>query len=173
MASKPLPIDDMTEPSEDFEVMYEINAPVIYRFMFWRTKDKMLAEDLTSNVFEKAWRSRTSFKGGSATAWLHRIAQNTLIDHWRKRQDITIEDPTAMETVSESKAHGEVLDQEFLASDLRQAMAKLSTDMRQVVELRFIEDCSVRQTAQKLGLSESNVRVIQYRALQKLKGYLQ
>src|ERR1700722_7153722 len=92
MPRRTLDTSEMADANEGFEGIYKSNADLIYRFMFWRTKDKMTAEDSTSNVFEKAWRMRGSFKGGSATAWLHRIAHNTLIDHWRKRKDATIDD---------------------------------------------------------------------------------
>lgn len=162
----------MAESNDEFETIYEANAPLIYRFMFWRTKNKALAEDLTSSVFEKAWRSRRSFKGGSAKAWLHRIARNTLIDHWRKRQDFLFEDPAHMDIASENAGPAEVLDRAMLIESLRRAVAKLPEDMRRVVELRFIEGLSAKQVGQELGLSESNVRVIQYRALRKLRSYL-
>ena len=120
----------------------------------------MLSEDLTSNVFEKAWRSRASFKGGSSTAWLHRIARNTLIDHWRKRQDLTVEDTVITEMADGQPALEDSLDQSMLISDLQNAISKLPTDMRQVVHLRFIDGLSSRRTGQKLGLSEANVQVI-------------
>lgn len=163
----------MADSSDEFEAMYESNASLIYRFMFWRTKNEMLAEDLTSSVFEKAWRSRDSFKGGSAKAWLHKIARNTLIDHWRRRPDLLVEDPASMEMVNEEAELGETLDQEILAKNLRRALAKLPEDMRQVLELRFINGLSARQVGQELSLSEANVRVIQYRALRKLRENLQ
>lgn len=172
MAGRTLRNSEMADTSDEFEAMYESNAPLIYRFMFWRTKDEMLAEDLTSNVFEKAWRSRDSFKGGSAKAWLHRIARNTLIDHWRKRHDITVEDMGALETADVSVALDENLDREMMIEDLRHAVSELPREMRQVVEMRFIDELSARNTGQRLNISEANVRVIQYRALRKLKDNL-
>lgn len=163
----------MADANDEFEAMYESNAPLIYRFMFWRTKDKMLSEDLTSSVFEKAWKSRDSFKGGSPTAWLHRIAHNTLIDRWRKRQEILVEDPAALEVPSDQAEPVEVLDRTLLVERLRQAVSTLPRDMQAVIELRFMKGYSAKQTGQKLGLSEANVRVMQYRALRKLRDYLQ
>jgi len=173
MAKQTLPDSEMEHASDDFEAMYETNAPLIYRFMFWRTKDEMLAEDLTSNVFEKAWRTRGNFTGGSAKAWLFRIARTTVIDHWRKRKDIADDGTIIDAAVSDAPALGESLDEEIAAEQLRQAVARLPRDMRSVVELRFMEGMSVRDVAAKLHLSEANVRVIQYRALQKLRSYLQ
>jgi RNA polymerase sigma-70 factor, ECF subfamily len=163
----------MIDSSDEFEVIYESNAPLIYRFMFWRTKDEALSEDLTSSVFEKAWRSRGSFKGGSAKAWLYKIAHNTLVDHWRKKHDLPVGDETVLDRAANDVAGPEVaLDRSMQAEELHRALARLPEDMRKIVELRFIERRSCRQVGEQLGLSESNVRVIQYRALRKLKGYL-
>ena len=173
MVKESLPDNEMDDATDDFETMYETNAPLIYRFMFWRTKDEMLAEDLTSNVFEKAWRSREKFTGGSAKAWLYRIARTTIIDYWRKNKDVSDDGTIIAEAVSDTPELSESLDQQMAAAELRRAVNTLPRPMRQVVELRFIEGLSVRDTAHKLGLSEANVRVVQYRALQKLRNYLQ
>src|ERR1700760_3716223 len=145
MAKQTLPDSDMEHASDDFEAMYETNAPLIYRFMFWRTKDEMLAEDLTSNVFEKAWRTRGSFRGGSAKAWLFRIAQTTIIDHWRKHKEVA-DDGTIIESApSDAPALSDALDEAMAAEQLKREVAKLPRAMRSVVELRFIEGLSVHE----------------------------
>jgi RNA polymerase sigma factor (sigma-70 family) len=173
MSKKPLSTNEMTDTSNDFERMYESNAPLIYRFMFWRTKDEMLAQDLTSNVFEKAWRTRTSFTGGSAKAWLFRIARTTLIDHWRKIKDLPDDGHIIAEAVSDNADLDQAFDQQMAVAELQKAVTKLPKGMKGVVELRFIEGKSVRETGMTLHISEANVRVMQYRALQKLRTYLQ
>jgi RNA polymerase sigma-70 factor, ECF subfamily len=162
----------MIDPSDDFEAIYESNAPLIYRFMFWRTRDTMLSEDLTSHVFEKAWRTRGNFSGGSAKAWLYRIARTTLIDYWRKDKEIS-DDEAIARVASERVELGEAFDQAMAIERLERAVARLPDEMRQVIRLRFIEGESARQVAAKLRISEGNVRVIQYRALKKLRSYLQ
>lgn len=173
MGKQSLPSSEMVDTREDFEVMYETHAPLIYRFMFWRTKDKMLAEDLTANVFVKAWRTRRSFTGGSSKAWLFRIARTTLIDHWRKIADIPDDGTIISQVISEAPEAGEVLDRELAVMRLQKAVATLPDEMQRIVELRFIDGLPAREVARRLNLSESNVRVIQYRALQKLRKHLQ
>jgi RNA polymerase sigma-70 factor (ECF subfamily) len=175
MGKKSLDTTDMIESSDDFETAYEAYAQGIYRFLFWRTKNTAVSEDLKSRVFEKAWRSRDSFQGGSVKAWLYRIARNVLIDHWRKKQDILVADTDLLpeEASSDNDNIDEKLDTEATVRELRKAITKLPKDMRSVITLRFIEGLSCREVALYLHLSESNVRVLQYRALQKLRGYLQ
>lgn len=172
MVKKSLDTTDMIESSDDFEVAYRAHSQDIYRFLFWRTNDNALSEDLTSNVFEKAWRSRDSFHGGSVKAWLYRIARNTLVDHWRKNQPLTLADTDELPETSSEDNTAERLDQAAEITHLHLALTKLPTDMRKVVALRFIDTLSCREVAARLGLSESNVRVLQYRALKKLKDYL-
>jgi RNA polymerase sigma-70 factor (ECF subfamily) len=173
MGKKPLDTTDMIESSDDFEVAYKSHAQDIYRFLFWRTKNTALSEDLSSRVFEKAWQSRSSFHGGSVKAWLYRIARNVLIDHWRKKQDIPVADTDLLHEETSSDHIEEKLDREATLQELRKAITKLPDDMRAVVTLRFIEGLPCKAVAQRLHLSESNVRVLQYRALQKLRDYLQ
>ena len=172
MAKKSLPNDEMLDSAEQFEALYKSNQPLIYRFMFWRTKDEMLAEDLTSSVFEKVWRTRQNFTSGSTKAWLYRIAHTTLIDYWRKKKDIA-DDGAVSQAVSDAAELDQALDQEMALAELQKALSKLPKEMNDVVTLRFIKGASARMTAVELNISEANVRVIQYRALKKLRGYLQ
>jgi RNA polymerase sigma-70 factor (ECF subfamily) len=172
MSKKSLPTNEMNDTPDDFDTIYESNAPLIYRFMFWRTQDEMLAQDLTSNVFEKAWRTRKNFTGGSSKAWLYRIARTTLIDYWRKKKDLAADETVISRVVSDTAALDEALDLSMAIADLRKALSKLPKEMQDVVQLRFINGLSARETATRLAMSEANVRVIQYRALKKLRGYL-
>lgn len=169
MGKESLHNTDMLESSEDFETAYETYANDVYRFMLWRTQNNELSQDLTSHVFEKAWRARTSFQGGSVKAWLYRIARNTLVDHWRKKQELIVEDTDTLQENIVNDDTAEALDKEAELQKLRQAIAGLPTEMRAVVKLRFISNLSSREVAKQLHMSEGNVRVIQYRALKKLR----
>lgn len=172
MSKKTLPSKAMDDTPDDFESMYEANHPRIYRFMFWRTKNEMLAQDLTSNVFEKAWRTRKSFTGGSSAAWLFQIARTTLIDYWRKKKEVLDDGTIASQLISDKADMGDVLDRDLALEAMHRALMKLPAEMYEVVRLRFIEALSVREAADTLNISEANVRIIQYRALKKLKDYL-
>ncbi|HTB48696.1 MAG TPA: RNA polymerase sigma factor [Verrucomicrobiae bacterium] len=172
MGNESLDNKEMLESADSFEDAYKSHAQPIYRFLFWRTKDTQLSEDLTSSTFEKAWVARKSFRGGSEQAWLYRIARNVLIDHWRKKKELFVEDTDSLQEDIQPSA-GELLDKELQLQDLRKALDTLPDAMRSVIKLRFVEGMSCKQVAKNLSLSESNVRVMQYRALKKLKEYLQ
>lgn len=163
--------EEMLESPDNFEAAYESHSKAIYKFLFWRTKDVQLSEDLTSSTFGKAWASRKSFRGGSEQAWLYRIARNVLVDYWRKKKELFVEDTDDLQADVRPSA-GELLDKKMQLHDLQKALDKLPEDMHAVITLRFIEGQTCRQVATTLNLSESNVRVIQYRALKKLRAQL-
>ena len=172
MGKKSLHTNEMLDSPDNFAAAYESYSKRIYRFMYWRTRDSALAEDLTSKVFEKAWRSRGSFHGGSVQAWLYSIARNSLTDHWRKKKDLSVEDVEVFSEAVTEDTVGAKIDEQFAARQLKVAVSKLPKTMRIVVELRFMENRSARQVAKQLGVTENNVRIIQYRALKKLRTYL-
>ena len=114
------------DTSADFEKVYAQYSEPIYRFIYWQTKNPDLADDLTSLVFERAWASRASFKGGSLQAWLYRIARNCIIDYWRKHKDLLLDDVAG---ASESIAGNALIydfDEEQLQHQLARALNQLS-----------------------------------------------
>jgi RNA polymerase sigma-70 factor (ECF subfamily) len=172
MAKKSLPTKAMDKSADDFQAAYEANSSSIYRFLYWRTRDTELAEDLTSSVFEKAWRSRKRFQGGSIKAWLYKIAQNTLIDHWRKTKERAYEDIDILPGAVSDTNLNEDVDKALALEHLQRAVNQLPENMRTVVETRFIKGWPAKKVAAKLGISEGNVRITQYRALKILRSYL-
>ncbi len=150
--------------------MYTTYADDIYRFLFVHVRDVDLAEDLTADTFTKAWNQFGSFDGRFDRAWLYAIARNCLTDHWRKKRPVPLDE--AVDVVDDGPSPDEVLDTKMRARRVVQAINGLPRDMKSVVTLRFLQGFSVRDTADSLGLTEANVRVVQYRALKKLKGVL-
>lgn len=171
MGKKTLPTDAMLESEEDFAEVYQSYQQPIYRFLFWRTRDEATSDDLTSSVFEKAWRARASFHGGSVQAWLYRIARNVLTDHWRRKQTLPLEHAELL--VNEDTVDvAEQLDADRAVAELRVALRQLPNDMQRLVELRFIEGLSAKQVGKRLHMTEGNVRVVQYRALKRIRKLL-
>lgn len=150
--------------------MYNQYADDIYRFLLVHVRDVALAEDLTADTFLKAWKQIDRFDFKHPRGWLYAIARNNLTDHWRRKRpeplgevaDLSSDDPELWETV----------DKRLEVRRMVSALAKLPEDMKSVVTLRFLQGYSVRETAEALGLTEANVRVVQYRALKKLHGVL-
>ncbi len=160
-------MDSLIDRESQFEEAYVAHADAIKRYLLWRTSEPLLAEDLTSETFAKAWRSKEKFNGGSYKAWLYRIAQNLLIDHWRKHKEVPMCD--SVEHLVSSENLLEDVTRNDDAKSLKLAVGRLPKKLRSVVELRFIEGLSAKETGEVLGLNEGNVRVLQHRALKKLQ----
>ena len=149
-----------------FTKLFHEHADALYRFAYFRVASAEQAEDIVSMVFTKAWEKRDTCDGKNTTAWLYTIARNTIIDGYRKVEPVgidTIEEPSTDDDTAE------YLDQESEKRTLMLAMGTLDDSLREIVHWRFIERLSVRDVAQRSGLTEANVRVMQHRALKKLK----
>ena len=80
--------------SEAFGVLYTLYLDPIYRYVYYRVDRAATAEDLTGEVFVRAWEALPSFKVQASPfkSWLYQIAHNLVIDHHRKQSPITIDD---------------------------------------------------------------------------------
>lgn len=153
-----------------FAKLYTTYADDIYKFLLVHVRDNALAEDLTADTFLKAWNKIDTFDWRHSRGWLYTIARNTLNDHWRKHKPVPLDEDT--EIADDKPSQEEIMDIKLSFERAAKAIARLPEEMKSVVVLRFMQGYNVRQTAEALDLSESNVRVIQYRALKKLRGSL-
>lgn len=161
--------------SEAFGQLYDLFAPRIYKFISFKVSPKELAEDILQDTFLKAWRGLVTLKLEELnfSAWLYSIARNTVNDHYRKvyRQPPPVElDEAIGVTSGESPAAAAQRESEL--EQVRQASAKLPPHYRQVIELRFIQEFSVEETAQVVGKTPLAIRLIQHRALKQLRTIL-
>lgn len=147
--------------------MYKEYADDIYRFIFVHVRDTELAEDLTADTFTSAWKNIATFDNRQPRAWLYTIARNRMNDHWRKKPTIPLDEN--IEIISESDLHEDIVDRKIQLKKVISALNTLPEEMKSVVTLRFMQGMSAKETARSLGVTEGNVRVMQYRALKKLK----
>src|SRR4030066_1083908 len=85
-----------------FGELYELHAPVVFRYLYAHLTSQMDAEDLTGEVFLKAWQSLPKYveRGIPFLAFLFRIAKNALIDHYRQNDRLESKDPEDMDGYS-------------------------------------------------------------------------
>jgi RNA polymerase sigma factor (sigma-70 family) len=153
---------------QEFERLFEDHAQRLFGFLVYRTGDRMLAEDLLSDTFERALRHRKWFdrRKASEKTWLYAIALNCVRDHLRRRaaESRALERKAASESVPESGL--ELVENH---DDLYRALATLSAEEREAIALRFGADLTVpeiaKHTKEKLTTIEGRV----YRALRKLR----
>jgi len=146
-----------------FGELYEENFSRVYAFVSRRVHNRQEAQDLTSQVFERALANirRFEWRGTPFAAWLYRMASNAIADHYHaKARELPLHDP-------------EVTDDELQQVERRATLARyverLPAEQRRVLLLRFFEGRSIREIAQQIGRSEGAVKQLQWRALQKLR----
>lgn len=159
--------------SEAFGVLYVRHMDAIYRYIFFRVNEEAEAEDLTEEVFIRAWEALPNYQQGQFpfTSWLYRIAHNLVIDHHRKRKADPLPDLELHHSGSKRSNEDNVLER-LDSAMLVDALKQLDTEEQQVVILRFIEGLSHREVADAIGKSEGASRIIQHRALAALQKYL-
>ena len=153
---------------EAFGNLYTIYVEQIYRYVFYQVKDKMTAEDITEEVFIKAWRAIDSCKGRGETfsSWLYRIAHNYTIDVLRSRQKRLARETEVTADVSYSKQEAEV---RLKRQELLEAVARLPQNQKQVIILKFIEGLDNQEIGQVMNKNQGAIRVLQMRALATLR----
>ncbi len=159
--------------SEAFGILYEQYAEVIFRYVYSHLDGRLDAEDLTEEIFLRAWRALPKYdeRGLPFTAFLFRIARNSLIDHYRQRKVVqSIED---VELQSHEAGPEEAVEVRIENGALRETLAKLREDYRNVLIFRFLSGLSPEETAEVMQRSVGAVRVLQHRALSALKDQME
>jgi RNA polymerase sigma-70 factor, ECF subfamily len=147
-----------------FVDLYDRHFHRVYAYVIRRTGVRAEAEDITSDVFERALTnlSRFEWRGVPFVAWLYRIAANALADRRRQTARDSSEPPPDVPDARES----EEIERRTMLSEL---VDRLPDAQRQVIEMRFVEEKSIREIAAALDRSEGAVKQLQLRALQNLR----
>jgi RNA polymerase sigma-70 factor, ECF subfamily len=164
--------------TEAFEELYERYYGRIFAFAYRRLHSRELAEDVTSDVFMKALDAlpRFTWQGVSVSAWLYRIANNRITDHFRRKGQsgkgmIGIEE---VRTLVDERPHPE---DRILAAlrraEVEEAIGQLSDQDQLVVTLIFYEELSSSEVAQIMGISTNLVYVRLHRALKRMRRVLE
>ena len=157
------------DPSK-FDALYERHFELVYCFVIGRVRDRSTAEDLTSEVFQKALANLSSYVSREIpfAAWLYRIATNAIADQYKRanREQYGQEDkrvPNTEATISPTEI-------EFVErqAGLFRLVEKLPENQRRVIYERFLEERSIKEIAQHLGKTEGAIKQLQFRALRTL-----
>jgi len=146
--------------------------------IYYRVRDRMDAEDLTQDVFVRAYRNIARIREPHKfRSWLFTIAVNRVNDYLRKKRVRSIfkssdEDPDVQPVTTDLQDPPEALEQ-VLKEDFWRHIGRIATKLskmeREVFMLRFLDNLNIDEIAQILKKSESTVKTHLYRALAKFK----
>src|SRR5579884_1622348 len=159
---------------EAFGQLYTIYVDRIYNYIYYKTGHSSDAEDLTEQVFIKAWEAirRFRFEGKPFAAWLFKVARNVVIDHYRTRKS----NSDLSEVISAIAHEGDTEDlAQWRASAqlLMSTIRRLTDEQQQVILLKFIDGMDNTEISATMGKKEGAIRALQYRALLALQRILQ
>jgi len=157
--------------AEAFGLLYDHYQPSVYRFLYYRTRSVVVAEDLCSETFFRALRNMSSFRwqGKDFGAWLMTIARNLATDHFkagRTRLELTTEDMGQHDDATEGPENAVLatLTNEILLESL----TKLPNEQRDCLIMRFLQGMSIAETAAALGRSDGAIKQLQLRGVRNL-----
>ena len=153
----------------DWEVAYQADLPRLYNFFRYRVGDDHVAEDLTAETFEKAWRNRHRYRYDLAafSTWLFTIAKNILADYFRKpHPEVSLD---AAIHVSDDETVEGLIQKRSDFERLSTLLAQLTDRDRELFALKYGAGLTNRTIAHLNGISESNVGTILHRVTQQLR----
>jgi RNA polymerase sigma-70 factor (ECF subfamily) len=155
------------------KVLYGRHHVRVYRFALRLTRDESVAEDLISEVFLDVWRQAGKFEGRSAVStWLLAITRFKALSVLRRRKDAELDDETAAAIEDTSDDPEVVLEKQDTGNALRQCIAALSPEHREVIDLVYYHEKSVEEAAAIMGIPENTVKTRMFYARKKLSELL-
>lgn len=156
-----------------FGDLYEKYLDDIYQYVFYRVSNRQDAEDLTEMAFLKAWQALSKNPPQEVTfrLWMYRIAHNTVIDHYRTREQLMSLDEAQDVRSGETRPESTVVQNERNAW-LKNAIGELKEEHQHVLLCRFVIGLTHSETAVVMERSAGAVRILQLRAVEALRKIL-
>ncbi len=166
----------MSGNQPDFADLFRDHHARIYRYVRYRVRDELLTEDLTAEVFERAFRNRERYDPRLAafSTWITRIAHNVVSDHLareatRAQHEAGPADGWDHVPSAEASPEAQILAREAVKR-LLACLERLNARDREIVALRFGAEMRTKDVAALLDIKEHTVSVIVLRALERLRG---
>ncbi len=148
---------------DNLKILFERHHVHVYNFLYKMSRNKMLSEDITQDVFYKLMKYRNSYNGGNFVSWLFTIARNSLKSHFRKNN----ENHDNVDDYHYKLKADQVENEDY--SHLQKALAKLEVSDRELLVLNRFQEIKYAELAEIVGSTPGAVKTKVSRALKKLK----
>jgi len=157
-----------TEPN--FSALVKEHHERLFRFIYRFTQNREDAEDLTQDTFVKAYKNLHRYDERHAfAAWLFTIGRRTVYNHYRSKKRMEVlEETDFVDTSDTPDDQAENADQ---SDSVWESVKRLKAPYREVLVLKYREDLSVKEIAKILNKSETNVKILLFRARNQLKKF--
>lgn len=153
---------------DDLDGLFNEFYPRLFNYMYYRTLNRALSEDLVSTAMVNIVRHYDTYdpKRGNLEQWVFRIGRNVLFSYFRQRREDTGLDSVPESLISYTDDYAALDDQGAL---VRSLLETLSEDERELVYLKYWEELSNKEIAKRLGLNPSTVSTRLWRATDKMR----
>ena len=161
---------DVSNRKQKYDLLIQAHSADLYRYAYWKCRDRLQAEGVMQETFLRAWRSIDKLRDASASkAWLFTIFRREYARQFERKQ-LAYQDVENMDTVSNLHRDMDTSPEAFA---LRRALASLSEDYREPLIMQVLGGYSCEEIAEELNISASAVMTRLFRARKKLRDILE
>ena len=150
-------------------VLFERHHAALFDFLSRMTGNRTAAEDLVQDVFVRILKYRATFRGDGFETWMFRIARNARADYFRRRGAVDHVSDEGIDPPSDAPGPARLLEQDQEVARLKQALARLREDRRELIVLTRYRGMTHEQIAAILGVDTGTVKVRIHRAIKELR----
>ena len=151
------------------QALYARHHVKVFRFVLRLVRNEASAQDLISEVFQDVWRQAGRFEGRSAVStWILAIARFKALSSVRRRKEAQLDEEEAEAIEDEADTPEVALQKKDTGEVLRQCLAKLSPDHREIIDLVYYHEKSVEEVAEIVDIPENTVKTRMFYARKKL-----
>lgn len=161
--------------SQAFSLLYGQYYAPVFRFLYGRLRDKELANDLAQTVFLKVYEALGRIEvNETPLKYFFTVARNSLIDHWRKKKSLRLDDEEGLwQNIPDVRpGQAEVVEKLEISVKVKKAIGRLGEDDQEIISLKYFGGLSAREIGEQLDISEEAVRQRQCRALKLLREFI-
>ena len=146
----------------------------IFRFLVRLTRNEAIAEELVNETFMEIWRVAGKFEGRSSpSTWIFAIARNKALSLMRKRSDAELDEEMAANIEDDGDSPEETTMKGDKAAMIKACLARLSREHREVIDLVYYHEKSVREVGEIVGIPENTVKTRMFHARKRLSELLE
>ncbi|MDQ5912357.1 MAG: hypothetical protein QG568_572 [Patescibacteria group bacterium] len=155
---------------KDFHEAYKLHADALFRFSFFKLSDREKAKDIVQDTFVRYWEYvAADGQVDNVKAFLYRIANNAIIDNYRKKKEISLDilEEDGFDPMDTESHH--TMARSLDSKRALELVNKLKDKEREVILLRYVEGLSVKEISEVLDERENTISVKIHRALKELQ----
>ena len=155
---------------KEFIEACEVHSDALFRYCFFKISDREIAKDLVQETFMKTWNYLTKGeKIGNLRAFFYRTLSNLIIDEYRKKKAVSLDNLQEKTGFDQGFDEEEILEDKIDAEKALLLLHQIGEDYKDIIVMRYVQELSIKEIAEIINESENTVSVKIHRGLKKVK----